>query len=242
MALWSKRGAKAHAATTCDNRGHCPQLSQALRHAGLTDENDDVTIVEDRPIAGHETARKAMLDSQLRTSGVNAEFVLRRMGEVAREDFVSEAARGYAYIDRAIALGAGRHLAAPVVQGMMLQEARPTLADKALLIDGGSGYLAELLRPLVGSLEVVAAADATGKTRKAGDCTLLMIDGAVEQLPEALVRRLADGARVVTGLVSNGITRLAIGRKAAGAVALLPLAELGMPVLPEFAAAKGWSF
>ncbi len=69
-----------------------------------------------------------------------------------------------------------------------------------------------------------------------------MIDGAIEQLPDALVRRLADGARVVTGQVEQGVTRLAIGRKAAGDVALLPLAELGIPVLPEFAAPKGWSF
>ena len=200
-----------------------------------------MTIVEDRPAAGHETARKAMIDSQLRTSGVNAEFVLRRMGAVARERFVPASARGFAYIDRAIALGDGRYLAAPVVQGMMLQEARPTAADKALLVDGGSGYLAELLRPLVGSLEVVAPADAAAKSRK-GDFTLLIIDGAIEQLPDALAGRLADAARVVTGLVEDGITRLAIGRKAAGAVTLLPLAELGIPVLPEFAAPKRWSF
>jgi protein-L-isoaspartate(D-aspartate) O-methyltransferase len=46
----------------------------------------------------------------------------------------------------------------------------------------------------------------------------------------------------VTGLVERGVTRLAIGRKAAGAVALLPLAEMGIPVLAEFAAPKRWSF
>lgn len=201
-----------------------------------------MTIVEDRPLAGHEAARKAMIDSQLRTSGVNAEPVLRRMAEVARERFVPESARGFAYIDRAIALGGGRHLAAPVVQGMMLQEARATFADNALLVDGGSGYMAELLRPLVGSLEVLAPPESLASTRKAGALTLLMIDGAVERLPEALIRGLADDGRVVAGLVENGITRLAIGRKTAGTVALLPVAELGIPVLPEFAAPKGWSF
>ena len=201
-----------------------------------------MTIVEDRPLSGHELARKAMIDSQLRTSGVNAEFVLRRMSQVARERFVPESAQGFAYIDRAIALGGGRYLAAPVVQGMMLHEARPTAADKALLIDGGSGYLAELMRPLVASLEVLAPAEAVAKSRKGGDFTLLVIDGAVEQLLEALVRRLSADARVVTGVVDNGLPRLAIGRKAAGVVSLLPLAELGIPVLPEFAAPKGWSF
>jgi protein-L-isoaspartate(D-aspartate) O-methyltransferase len=216
---------------------------QALRLARLyRHEINSVTIVEDRPQAGHEAARKAMIDSQLRTSGINAEPVLRRMAEVAREDFVPEAARGFAYIDRAIALGRGRYLAAPVVHGMMLQEARPGPADKALLIDGGSGYLAALLRPMVGSLEVVSPAEAAAVSRKGGDFTLLVIDGAVEQVPEALGRRLAEGARAVAGVVENGITRLAIGRKTAGTLALLPLAELGIPVLPEFAAPKGWSF
>ena len=184
-----------------------------------------------------------MIDSQLRTSGVNADWVLRRMGAVERERFVPEPARGFAYIDRAIALGNGRHLAAPVVQGLMLQEAKPLPGDKALLVDGGSGYLAELLRPRVGSLEVISPEDAVTKSpRKAGDLTLLVIDGAIEELPESLVRRLADDARVVTGLMRNGLSRLAIGRKAAGQVVLLPLAELGIPALSEFAAPKGWSF
>lgn len=206
-----------------------------------------MTIVEDRPTAGHEAdqalaARRAMVDSQLRTSGVNAEPVLRRMSEVARENFVPEAARAFAYIDRAIALGDGRHLAAPVVHGMMLQEVRPARSDNALLVDGGSGYLAELLRPMVGALEVLAPAEALAASRKGGEATLLVVDGAVEQLPDALARRLAEGARVVSGIVDNGITRLAIGRKAGGQVALLPLAEIGIPVLAEFAAPKGWSF
>jgi protein-L-isoaspartate(D-aspartate) O-methyltransferase len=205
-----------------------------------------VTIALDRSQDTHEAARKAMIDSQLRTSGVNAEWVLRRMDAVAREDFVPAAARGFAYIDRAIALGGGRYLAAPAVQGMMLQEARPTPADRALLVDGGSGYLAELLRPLVGSLEVIAPEEAAAtprtKSAKGGGFTLLVVDGAVEQLPESLLRRLVDEARIVTGVVENGVTRLAIGRSSAGQAALLPLAELGIPALPEFAAPKGWSF
>ena len=193
-------------------------------------------------MAGHEAARRAMIDSQLRTSGVNAEWVLRRMAEVPREQFVPESARGHAYIDRAIPLGDGRHLAAPVVQGMMLQEAKPTAEDKALVVDGGSGYLAELLRPLVGPLETIGPAKAADKPHKKADVTLLVIDGAIEQLPEALAGRLAEGGRVVTGLVDEGITRLAIGRKVAGEIGLLPLAEIGIPVLPEFAAPKRWSF
>jgi protein-L-isoaspartate(D-aspartate) O-methyltransferase len=200
-----------------------------------------VTIVEDRPTDSQAVARKAMIDSQLRTSGVNAGFVLARMGAVARENFVPAASRGVAYTDRAISLGAGRWLAAPVVHGMMLQEAVPTAEDKALLVDGGSGYLADLLRPLVGTLEVISAEDAQGASRKGG-YTLLIVDGAVEQLPDALVKRLAGDARIVCGVVRDGVTRLARGRKAGGAAALLPLAEIGIPVFAEFAKPKAWTF
>ena len=201
-----------------------------------------MTIVEDRPAAGYEAARRAMIDSQLRPSGVNADYVLARMGTVPREDFVPAAAKGFAYVDRAIALGNGRHLGSPLFQGMILQEARPTRSDKVLLVDGGSGYLAELVRPLVGSLEVISPEEAAAPSRKRGDFSLLMIDGAIEHLPDSLVKRLADDGRVVTGWLRGGITRLATGRKVAGTVALLPLAEMGIPVLPEFAEPKGWSF
>ena len=187
-------------------------------------------------------ARKAMIDSQLRTSGVSDEFVIARMGGVAREDFVPESARSFAYMDRAIALGNGQYLAAPLVHGKMLAEARPVASDKALVVDGGSGYLPELLRPLVGAMEVVSPAEAVEKSRKRGDFTLLLVDGAVEQLPAALVKRLADGARVVTGTIKGGVTRLAVGRKSGDGVALLTVADIGIPHLAAFDAAKGWSF
>ena len=187
-------------------------------------------------------ARRAMIDSQLRTSGVNEPWVLARMATVPREDFVPEAARAVAYIDRAVPLEGGAMLAAPLVHARMLAEARPTEADRVLVVDGGSGYLPALLDGVAGSVVTTSADDAAASGEGSGDFTLLMIDGAVEHVPDGLVARLADGARVVTGLVKAGVTRLAIGRKAAGAVALLPLAEIGMPRLAAFDKPKGWSF
>jgi protein-L-isoaspartate(D-aspartate) O-methyltransferase len=202
-----------------------------------------MTLVEDRPQAGgFATARRAMIDSQLKVSGVNSPIVLGRMGAVPREDFVPRGARSNAYVDRAIALGGGRFLAAPLVQGRMLEEAAPTDSDRALLVDGGSGYMVELLRPLVGAFEAVSPGEATARSRKKGGFSLLVIDGAIEQLPETLADRLAENGRIVTGLLVRGLTRLAIGRKIAGEVTLVPLAEMGIPVLAEFAAPKGWSF
>ncbi|HEY8605461.1 protein-L-isoaspartate O-methyltransferase [Tsuneonella suprasediminis] len=188
------------------------------------------------------TARKAMIDSQLRTSGVNEPWVIARMAAVPREDFVPESARAAAYIDRAVSLGEGKMLAAPEVQGRMLAEAAPALDDKALVVDGGSGYLPALLEPLVGSITVITPDDAVAASRKRGDFTLLLIDGAVEELPDNLTNRLADEGRLVTGLVRRGVTRLAVGRKTAGAVALWPLAEIGIPRLAQFDKTESWSF
>ena len=191
-------------------------------------------------------ARRAMIDSQLRVSGVNEDWVLTAMGEIPREDYVPAAARSHAYIDRAIALGDGHALPAPLVHGRMLAEAAPQADDKVLLVSCGSNYLAALVNAITGSVTVVPAAEATSGEKSAGkdkgSYSLLLIDGAIEQLPDSLAAQLAEGGRVVTGLVDRGVTRLAAGRKIGGAISLLPLTDIGIPVLGEFAAKRGWSF
>jgi protein-L-isoaspartate(D-aspartate) O-methyltransferase len=190
----------------------------------------------------HAAARRAMIDSQLRVSGVNDERVLAAMNGVPREDFVPANARANAYIDRAIPLGEGRALPAPLVQGMTLAEAGLRSDDRVLVVASGSGYLAALAGRLAGSVESIDAAKAATLKNGGGTYTVLLIDGAVEQLPAGLAGELAEGGRIITGLVERGVTRLAAGRKLGGAVSLLPLAEIGIPVLAEFAAPKGWSF
>lgn len=197
-----------------------------------------MTITEDRTAS--QTARRAMIDSQLRTSGINDAWVLEAMNAVPREDFVPENARAAAYIDRAVPLGNGRFLAAPLVHGRMLAEAAPTSADTVLIVSGSAGYLAALVRPLVATVEIRDPAD-TAKLKK-GAYSLILIDGAAEELPASIAAALAGGGRIVGGLVARGVTRLAIGRAVAGAVAWLPLTDIGIPVLPEFAAPRPWTF
>ncbi len=182
-----------------------------------------------------------MIDSQLRTSGVNEPWVLAAMNSVAREDFVPEAMRSAAYIDRAIALGDGRWLASPLAHGLMLEEAAPDAGDKVLLVGDGKGYLAALIERRVATLTTISPAEAIAAQ---GDAvySLVVIDGAIEVLPDGVASQLAEGGRIVTGVVERGVTRLATGTKAAGDVALLPVADVGIPELPEFAAPKSWSF
>jgi protein-L-isoaspartate(D-aspartate) O-methyltransferase len=187
------------------------------------------------------SARRAMIDSQLRTSGVNEPYVLAAMARVAREDFLPEAVRDAAYIDRALPLGNGRFIPAPLVHGKMVALSAPSAEDKALIVSNGSQYLAEVLRPLVGSLQVVDAAEIdTGMTL--APYSLIVIDGAIEHLPEALNNVLAADGRVVAGLIDKGVSRLVVGSKVGGIVVFAPVSDLAIPALAEFAAPKRWSF
>jgi len=199
------------------------------------------TVAAPMPMETSATARKAMIDSQLRPSGVNDPRVLAVMARVPREQFVPQDFRASAYIDRALPLDEGRSLAAPLVHGLMLTEAKPTAADKALLIGDADGYLAALLSQLAGSLDSVEPGAVSAK-QDGGPYSLIVVDGAAEELPASLAALLADDGRIVTGMVSRNVTRLAVGRKTGDAIALLPLAEIGMPVLAEFAAPRRWSF
>lgn len=200
-----------------------------------------MTTAETAPATDFAAARRAMIDSQLRTSGVNTRWVLDAMFAAPREEHVPQAKRGHAYMDRAIALGDGGWLAAPVVHGMMLEEAAPLASDRALVIDNGSGYLAALLRPLVGAL-TVESPEVAATRRKRDELDLIIIDGAVEHIPAVLAKRLARDGRLIAGLADRGVTRLARGRRSGDAVALLPLRDLGIPHLPAFDRAQGWSF
>lgn len=200
----------------------------------------DLTMTTDRH-TDTSTARRAMIDSQLRTSGVNEEYVLARMIAVPREDFLPADKASVAYIDRAVSLGADGHLAAPLFYGKLLLEAQPAGDDRVLVVEGGTGYLAELLRPLVAEVVTISAAEAaTGAAT--GAYSLIVIDGAIEQLPEALEARLADQGRIISGLVLRQVTRLASGRKVGGNVVLQPVEDIGIPVLHAFDAPKGWTF
>ena len=198
-----------------------------------------MTLTSTRP--DYAAARKAMIDSQLRTSGVNETFVLDRMKAVPREDFVPESAKATAYMDRAIRLEGGGFLPAPLFHGAMLAEARPALDDRVLIVDAGSGYLPALVTPLAGKVDVITPEEAAHGDKR-GKYTLILVDGAIEHVPAALAKMVDEGGRVVTGMVERGVTRLATGRKSGMALALLPLAEMGIPRLGAFDRPQSWSF
>src|ERR1700752_3258737 len=200
-----------------------------------------------------EPMRRAMVASQLRTTGVNDPRVIAAMGEVARERFVPEDRRALAYADALVPLGNGRALNPPMVLGRMLTEARLAGAERALVIGAGTGYSAAVLARLAGRVTpleddaaLLAAAKAARKDSgvelvkgplakgrpNGAPYDFILIDGAVEHVPRTIVDQVADCGRFAFALVDQGITRLAIGRVAAGAFGVRLYADAAAAVLP----------
>lgn len=199
-----------------------------------------MTLLDERPGESRSAvARRAMIDSQLRVSGVNDPAILEAFASVAREDFVPADRRAVAYADRAVPLGDGSALAPALSHGQQLSLALPVKADRVLVVGRPGAYLAALAGELAGQVTVAQPGADYGA---AGSYSLILIDGAVEQVPAALATALADDGRVVTGLVERGVTRLATGRKLHGELVFTSVGEVDFPVLPEYAAKKSWSF
>jgi protein-L-isoaspartate(D-aspartate) O-methyltransferase len=200
-----------------------------------------------------------MIDSQLRPQGVSDPAVLLAMSSVPREQFLPDQSRPLAYVDRAVAVGPGRFLAAPAVLGQLLTQMAPERGQRALVVGAGTGYSAALLAAM--GLEVVAvesAPELAGKARELGIEVIegaleaghregapydqILIDGAVEMLPDGIIAQLADGGRLGTALVDRGVTRLVVGRKSGDAFGYLSIGDAGVPVLPGFTRAKAFTF
>ncbi|MDF8333067.1 protein-L-isoaspartate O-methyltransferase family protein [Novosphingobium cyanobacteriorum] len=198
-----------------------------------------MNLVQDRPAEGEfSSARRAMIDSQLRVSGVNDPAILAAFASVAREDYVPAERRAVAYIDRAVPLGDAGVLSPALTHGQMLTAAAPVAADTVLVVSR-NGYLAALASQMVASVTQVAP---DGDWTAGGPFTLVLVDGAIEVVPDALSAALAAEGRIVTGMVDRGVTRLEIGRKVAGEVAFTALGEADFAILPEFVAKQSWSF
>lgn len=211
------------------------------------------------PIPDFAAARRAMIDSQLRPQGVTDPAVLEAMGSVAREQFVPASIRPLAYGDRSLALGGGRFLPAPAVLGQLLSEMAPRPGERALVVGAGTGYSVAVLAAIgCDAVALESSAELAARARELGfqvvegplpagheagaPYDLILIDGAVEYIPEAIIAQLADGGRLGTALVDRGITRLVVGQKVAGAFGHFSISDAGVAPLPGFSRPRGFHF
>lgn len=201
------------------------------------------------------TAERAqMVRGQLAPSGITHGAILDAFATVPRELFVPPEAAALAYADTATPMGAGRHLPSPMVHAKLLSLAEPGPGDVALEIGAGAGYGAAILSHCVGTVvaveadaELLAAAQgrwadldmptivAARGDPAAGDPNnapfdLIVVNGAVPAVPDALVAQLAPRGRLVTILREPGAP---IGR----GVRVRPLDSGGFSVHAAFDAA-----
>jgi len=211
------------------------------------------------PIPDFAAARAAMVENQLRPQGVIDPLVLGAMGKIERENFLPPHTRALAYVDRAVLMGDGRYLPAPAVLGSLLTQMMVVRGQRALVIGSGTGYSSAVLEAmglivttLESSSELASAARRNGLHvvegpleagwKKDAPYDQVLIDGAVEYIPDSIVDQLANGGRLGVALVDRGITRLIVGRKAGGAFGYLSLSDAGVPALPGFSLPKAFTF
>ncbi len=211
------------------------------------------------PIPDYAAAREAMVDSQLRPQGASGPAVVAVMSRVPRELFVPEEQRPLAYTDRAVPLGEGRAMSPPTVLGLLLTALVPEPGERALVVGAATGYSAAVLKEI--GLDVIAvesspALAAVARERgldivegplekghkRGAPYDLILIDGAVETIPDALLDQLKEGGRLAAALVAQGVTRLVVGRKAAGGFGYRSISDSAAPALPGFQKPRAFTF
>lgn len=214
-------------------------------------------------------ARRNMIDGQLRPNRVTNAQLLAAIGGLPRERFLPEGLRSVAYADDDVPLGKGRFLMEPMVLARLIQSLQPRPDDRALVVASGRGYGAALLARLVNSVVAVesdpmlaAAAEQAAKelgltgmqqivgVSEAGAAAsapydVILIEGAVCQVPQAIFDQLADGGRLATVIAGPdggvlGAAQLFV--KEDGIVSGRPLFDAGTPRLPGFAPPPRFTF
>ena len=188
--------------------------------------------------------RERMLE-RLRGEGIRDEKVLAAMGSVPRHLFVDEALASRAYEDTALPIGFGQTISQPYVVARMIEAlgAGGRALGKALEIGTGCGYQAAVLAQLareVYSVERIRAlleraranlrslrlsnlrltyGDGNLGLDKAAPFDSIIVAAAAPELPQALLRQLAPGGRMVLPLNSpdapRGAQRLALYERGA---------------------------
>ncbi|MEM9733472.1 MAG: protein-L-isoaspartate O-methyltransferase [Pseudomonadota bacterium] len=212
-----------------------------------------------------EQARVNMVESQIRVNDVTDHDIIRAFSKVPRERFVPSDKRALAYMDEDIAISDdGRFLMEVRSLSKMLQLAEVDAEDIVLDIGCGTGYSTAILARLCTSVVALESDEALAQQAsetlmdlgvdnavvvqgplekghaKEGPYDVILIGGAVENMPLALGDQLKEGGRlvVVEGTGNAGRARIFLkrgktfsGRDAFNsAVQLLP----GFEKKPEF--------
>ncbi len=217
-------------------------------------------------------ARRMMVDGQIRTSDVTDRRVIAAMLEIPRERFLPPGTASLAYVDLDAPVGESgrgadrRRLMKPMVLAKLLQAAEIGGGEHVLDVGCASGYSAAILAQLAGTVvaleeDFALAAQASVNLRALGAANVtverapltegwpgrapydvILLDGASEVTPKALLRQLKEGGRLV-GVLGRPPTGKAMLYRAFGQeVSGREIFDAAAPVLPGFSRPASFVF
>ncbi len=208
-------------------------------------------------------ARNLMVDGQLRPTNVNDRRILDAMRTLPREAYLPPALADLAYMDDDIALGDGRAMLKPLVLARLVQLARPRVGETALVVGAGTGYGSALLAACgvqVTALEPSATLAAIARANPnplvrfvegplargapaGAPYDLVMIEGAVREIPEAIGGQVSANGRLVAVLWPEGGASVgAIAEPSVGGLRARAAFDAGAPLLPGLQPAPRFAF
>ncbi len=212
------------------------------------------------------TARRMMVDGQVRIADVTDLALLDAMAELPREQFVPPAVAGLAYLDNDIPIAKGRALIKPMVLAKLIQAARVGRGDRVLDVACGTGYSSAVLSCLAGRVialeedaELAAQAKAalaavgangvevvvgplTAGWPAAGPYDVILFNGAAEIVPEAFAPQLKPNGRLLCIFGRSAAGKAMVYRLSEGRLVGRPIFDAAAPLLPGFATAPAFVF
>jgi protein-L-isoaspartate(D-aspartate) O-methyltransferase len=209
-------------------------------------------------VADYETLRTMMVDTQVRPADVTKFPVIDAMLSVPREDYVPEDKRDAAYVDDNVDLGDGRVMLEPRTMGKLLDALDIQPNEVVLDLGCGLGYSTALLSRLAEFVVAVeedegrvAEAQANlsahdvdnaavvqgtlaGGAAKQGPYDVIVLQGAAEHVPQALIDQIKDGGRMAVLFSDGALGTMRIGYKLDGGMTWRMAFNAGAPVMSGF--------
>jgi len=203
-------------------------------------------------------ARTTMVDCQVRPSDVTKYPIIDALLTVPREEFVPPAKRSVAYMGEHIALGRSRVLLDARTFAKMLDAVN--IQPNELVLDLGCGFgyssavMARIAEAVVGveadeaqaneASELLAAhgadnamvvhADLAEGAPKHGPYCVIVLQGAAQTIPDAILDQLKVGGRIVAIRQSEGMGHCKIGYKRDTGIDWRNAFSAAAPTLPGF--------